>query len=90
MQYFRYRHIHNVSNRIDNVMIRALTSSAVDRGFEPRSGQNKDYKIGICCFSSSHAALGRKSKIWLAGSRDNVSSGARCQSADCYFSEFGL
>jgi hypothetical protein len=28
-------------------------SSAVDRGFEPRSGQTKDYKIGICCFSKT-------------------------------------
>jgi hypothetical protein len=25
-----------------------LVSSAVDRGFESRSGQTKDYKIGIC------------------------------------------
>ena len=30
-----------------------LTSSAVDQGFESRSGQTKDYKIGICCFSVS-------------------------------------
>jgi hypothetical protein len=28
--------------------------------FEPRSGQTKDYKIGICCFSAMHAALKRK------------------------------
>jgi hypothetical protein len=34
------------------VMVRALASSAVDRGFEFRSGQTKDYKIGICCFSA--------------------------------------
>jgi hypothetical protein len=33
-------------------MVRALASSAVDRGFEFRSGQTKDYKIGICCFSA--------------------------------------
>jgi hypothetical protein len=26
-----------------------LASSVVDRGFEPWSGQTKDYKIGICC-----------------------------------------
>ena len=37
------------------------TSSAVDRGFEPRSGKTKDNKIGICCFSAKHAALRRKS-----------------------------
>jgi len=35
---------------------------AVDRGFEPRSGQTKDYKIGISCFSAKHAALRRNSK----------------------------
>jgi hypothetical protein len=40
-------------------------SSVVDRGFEPRSGQTKDYKICICCFSSKHATLRRKSKDWI-------------------------
>ena len=54
-------------------MVSVLTSSAVDRGFEPRSGQTKDYIIGICCFSAKHAALRRKSKDWLAGNQDNVS-----------------
>jgi hypothetical protein len=28
-------------------MVSVLASSALDRGFEPRSGQTKDYKIGI-------------------------------------------
>jgi hypothetical protein len=28
-------------------MISVLASSVVDRGFEPRSGQTKDHKIGI-------------------------------------------
>jgi len=50
-----------------------LASSAVDRGFEPRSGQTKDYKIGICCFSAKHAAIRRKSKDWFARNQDNVS-----------------
>jgi len=50
-----------------------LASSAVDRGFEPRSDQTKDYEIGICSFSAKHAALRRKSKNWLARNRDNVS-----------------
>ena len=36
--------------------------SVVDRGFKPRSGQSKDYKIGICCFSAKHAALRRNNK----------------------------
>jgi hypothetical protein len=47
-----------------------LVSSAVDRGFEPRSDQTKDYKIGICCFSAKHAALRRKSKDRLARNQD--------------------
>ena len=54
-------------------MVIVLASSAVDRGFEPRSSQTKDYKIGICCFSAKHAALSRKSKDWLARNEDNVS-----------------
>jgi len=45
----------------------------VDRGFDPRSGQTKDYKIGINCFSAKQAALRRKSKDWLAQNQDNVS-----------------
>ena len=54
-------------------MVSVLASSAVDRGFEPRSGQTKDYKIGICCFSAKHAALRRKNKDWLARNQNNVS-----------------
>jgi hypothetical protein len=49
-----------------------LAWSAVDRGFESRSGQTKDYKIDICCFSAKHAALWRKSKDWLVRNQ-NVS-----------------
>ena len=33
-------------------MVSLLALSAVDRGFESCSGQTKDYKIGICCFSA--------------------------------------
>jgi hypothetical protein len=33
-----------------------LSLGVVDRGFEPQSGQTKDYKIGICCFSAKHTA----------------------------------
>jgi hypothetical protein len=29
-------------------MVSVLASSAVDRGFQPRSGQTKDYEIDIC------------------------------------------
>jgi hypothetical protein len=54
-------------------MISLLSLSAVDRGFEPRSGQTKDNKIDICCFSAKYTALKRKSKYWLVGNQDNVS-----------------
>jgi hypothetical protein len=54
-------------------MVSVLASSAVDHGFKPRSGQTKDYKIGICYFSAKHAALRSKSKDWLARNQNNVS-----------------
>jgi hypothetical protein len=54
-------------------MVSVLVSSAVDRGFEPRSGQTKDYIIDICCFSAKHAALRSKSKDRLARNQNNVS-----------------
>ena len=54
-------------------MVSVLASSAEDRGFKRRSGQTKDFKIAICCFSAKHAALRRKNKDWLARDRDNVS-----------------
>jgi hypothetical protein len=56
-------------------MVSVFVSSAVNREFEPRSGQTKDYKIGICCFSAKYAALRRNSKDWSAQNRDNVCEG---------------
>ena len=50
-----------------------LASSAVDRGFELRSGQTKDYRIGICCFSAKQAVLRKTGKDWLARNQNNVS-----------------
>ena len=58
---------------IGGIMVSVLASSVVDRGFEPWSGQTKDYKIGICCFSAKHTALKRKSKDWLGRNQNNVS-----------------
>jgi hypothetical protein len=54
-------------------MVSMLTSRAVDHGFEPWSGQTKDYEIGIFCFSAKHAASRRKDKDWLARNQNNVS-----------------
>jgi hypothetical protein len=56
------------------MLLHSDTLCAVDRVFEPQSGQTKDYnKIGICCFSAKQAALRRKSKDWLARNQNNVS-----------------
>ena len=54
-------------------MVSVLALSAVDRGFEPRSGETNNYKNDICCFSTQHEVLRRKSKDWLARNQDNVS-----------------
>jgi hypothetical protein len=48
-------------------------SNAVGCGFDHRSGQTKDYEIGICSFSTKHVTLRRKSKDWLAQNQNNVS-----------------
>ena len=65
--------LQNMNDLISDVMVSVLASSGVDRGFQPQSGQTKEYKIDLCCFSAKHAALRRKSKGWLARNRDNVS-----------------
>jgi hypothetical protein len=62
--------------------VTVLTSSAVNRGFEPRLGQTKDYEIGICCFSAKHTTLRRIMIMYL--------SDATCLSADCCFSNLVL
>ena len=49
-----------------------LASNSLDRGFEHCSGQTKDYEIGMCCFSATHAALRGEDKDWLARNQDNV------------------
>jgi hypothetical protein len=43
--------------RISGVIVSLLTSSAVDRGFQPRSSQIKNYEIGNCCFSAKHTTV---------------------------------
>jgi hypothetical protein len=54
--FFRfYNRIH-----VGCVMIRVLASSAVERAFEPRSGETKEYKIGICCFSAKARSIKEK------------------------------
>ena len=62
----------NQKHRIGCVMVSVLASSVIDRGFEPRSGQTKEYKIGICCFSAKHSWVRSKNKNWFAQSGDDV------------------
>ena len=50
-----------------------LTWSAVDHEFDLRSGQAKDYQLGICCVCAKHSALRGKSKDLLARDQDNMS-----------------
>ena len=75
-----------LSDCICDVMVSVLASIAVDGGFELWSGQTKDYKIGICCFSAKHETLRSKSKtgclvIWIM-----CLSGATCLPVFCCFS----
>ena len=61
-------------------MVSVPASSVLDRRFESRSGQTKDYEIGICCFSAKHASLRRKRKTGWLGIRIMCPSGATCLS----------
>jgi hypothetical protein len=70
-------HVFISMNRIGCVMIGLLAPSAVDRGFEPRSGQTKNYEIGICCFSTRNQSD--------VSECDDMSI-----SLDCCFSELAL
>ena len=55
-------------------MVSVLSSSVVDCGFESRSGETKDYKIGVSSFSAKHSTLrSRKNEDWLASNQNNVS-----------------
>ena len=67
-----------------------LASNAVDREFEPQSGQTKDDEIGICCFSVKQETLRRKTKDWLVRIRIMCPSGTTRLPADCCFSELAL
>jgi hypothetical protein len=50
----------NQKHSIGGVMVSVLASSAVDHWFEPRSGQTKDYNIGIWCFYAKQCSITEK------------------------------
>ena len=79
-----------LSNLRGSLIRSVLALSVVDRGFELRSGQTKDYEIGICCFSAKHAALWKKSKDWLIQNQDNVSEWGDMFICGLLFSELAL
>ena len=80
----------NQKHRIGGVMVSVLASSAVSRGFEPRSGQTKDYKIGICASPLSTQHYGERAKIGWFGIRIMCPNGVTFLPADCCFSELAL
>ena len=47
----------NFSDRINGVLVSVIGSSVIYHGFQPRLGQTKDYKIGICYFAAKRTAL---------------------------------
>jgi len=49
-------------------MVGVLAWNTIDRGFELRSGQTKDYKIGMCCFFAKRAVLRSKDRLVVAES----------------------
>ena len=67
------RFVLDQHSKMDFCKVRVLAYSAVDRGFGPLSGQTKDYKISMCCFSLKQAPLKSKNKDWLARNQDHVS-----------------
>jgi hypothetical protein len=71
-------------HRIDGVMVSLIASCVVDRGFESRLGQTKDYEIGMCCFPAMYTTLRGNNKDWFIGIM--CPSGAACLSTDCCFS----
>ena len=50
-----------------------LASNVIDHRFKPRSGQIKNYEIGICCFSEKDTSLMSKSKGWCDRNLNNIS-----------------
>jgi hypothetical protein len=72
-------------NHINGVMVTVLASSAVDRGFEPRSGQTKDYENGICCFSATYDVF-----VFIRKRSRNQDNEPEYLPVECCFSELAL
>ena len=68
-------------------MVSMLTSSAIDRGFEPRQGQTKDYKLVFLASLLSKQHQGENAKTGWLRIRIMCPSGVTRLPADCCFSE---
>jgi hypothetical protein len=62
-----------IRNRIRGLTVSVLASSGIVCGFDPRSGQRRDFIIGICCFFAKHGAFRSKSRYWLNQHQDILS-----------------
>lgn len=61
-------------DHIGGATLSVLTSCVMGHEFKAWSGQTKNHRIGICCFSDiKYAVLRGKSKYLLAQNQDNVS-----------------
>ena len=74
-----------MKTRIGGVMLSVLSSRVEDHGFEHRTDQTEDYKIGNCCSSTKHAALRSIRKEWLAQKQNNVSEWSEISTSGLLF-----
>lgn len=65
-------------------MVSGLAPGSVDCGFKPRSGQTKDYNIGIRCFSDKHTVVRSENKVCLVRDPNNVSKWSDTSNRDMY------
>ena len=74
-----------IRDHVCGVMVSMLAFGVVALGFQPWSAQAKNYKIGICCFSTKQR-LRSNNKDWL-GIRIMCSCGVTYLPTDCYLRE---
>jgi hypothetical protein len=73
-------------NRLGGVMVRLLVSGVVARWFKRRSGEIKDNKIYISCFSAKE----QEQRLDGLGIMIMCPSGVKCLSMDSYLSELAI
>ena len=71
-------------------MVSMIAPSAIERGFEPQSGQTKDYKLVFVVSPLNTQHKGARAKTGWLGIRIMCQSGATCLPADCCYSELAL